>query len=294
MRHSPPVRTSAIDGVLLVDKPSGVTSHDVVAVARRALGTKRIGHTGTLDPFATGLLVLLVGRGTRLAQYVAGEPKVYDATIVFGAETTTDDFTGDTTRVGALPEPDDVDRAIQSLTGPLLQTPPDYSAKQVAGRRAYAAARAGTPLELEPVSVVVHSWRIRHRTASQLDVTIACGGGTYVRALARDLGRAASSAAHLTALRRVRSGPFDVADAVFMDDLDRDRAATLWPLRSAIPHLPTQRLGDEDLARVRHGNSVAIRVDAPLAAVVDADDNLVAIARSENGMLRPCLVMQDD
>ena len=294
MRPSPPVRTSATDGVLLVDKPSGVTSHDVVAVARRALGSRRVGHTGTLDPFATGLLVLLVGRGTRLAQYVAGEPKVYDATIAFGAETTTDDLTGEVTRVAALPNPDDVDRAIGSLTGSLRQTPPDYSAKQVAGRRAYAAARAGTPLALEPVAVFVHSWRIRRRTAAELDVTITCGGGTYVRALARDLGRAASSAAHLTALRRVRSGPFDVADAVSLEVLDRDRTATLRPLRLAIPHLPTQVLGDDDLRRVRHGNPVATRIDAPLAAVLDDDDNLVAIARTDDGMLRPCVVMQDD
>ena len=294
MRPSPPVRTSATDGVLLVDKPSGVTSHDVVAVTRRALGSRRVGHTGTLDPFATGLLVLLVGRGTRLAQYVAGEPKVYDATIAFGAETSTDDLTGEVTRVAPLPNPDDVDRAIASLTGPLRQTPPDYSAKQVAGRRAYAAARAGTPLALEPVAVFVHSWRIRRRTAAELDVTITCGGGTYVRALARDLGRVASSAAHLTALRRVRSGPFDVADAVSLEVLDRDRTATIRPLLLAIPHLATQVLGDDDLRRVRHGNAVAARIDAPLAAVLDDDDNLVAIARNDGGMLRPCVVMQDD
>jgi len=294
MRRSLPVRTSAIDGVLLVDKPSGVTSHDVVAVARRTLGTRRVGHTGTLDPFATGLLVLLVGRGTRLAQYIAGEPKVYDATIAFGAETTTDDHTGEITRVAALPEAEEVDRAIQSLTGSLLQTPPDYSAKQVAGRRAYAAARAGTPLALEPVPVVVHSWQICRRTEAELDVTITCGGGTYVRALARDLGRATSSAAHLTALRRVRSGPFDLANAVTIDDLDRDRATALRPLRLAIPHLPTQQLGEEDLRRVRHGNAIASRIEGPLAAMVDADDHLVAIGRSENGMLRPSLVLLDD
>ena len=294
MRRSLPVRTSATDGVLLVDKPSGVTSHDVVAVARRALGTRRVGHTGTLDPFATGLLVLLVGRGTRLAQYVAAEPKVYDATIAFGAETTTDDLTGEVTRMAALPNPDHVDRAIDALTGTLRQTPPDYSAKQVAGRRAYSAARAGTPLQLEPVTVVVSSWQIRRRTATELDVTITCGAGTYVRALARDLGRGASSAAHLTALRRVRSGPFHVADAVSLDDLDRGRTAALRPLRLAIPHLPTQVLADDDLRRVRHGNAVATRIDAPLAAVLDDEDNLVAIARSDDGMLRPCLVMQDD
>lgn len=294
MRRSPPVRTSATDGVLLVDKPSGVTSHDVVAVARRALGSRRVGHTGTLDPFATGLLVLLVGRGTRLAPYVDGEPKVYDATILFGAETTTDDLTGEVTREAALPDPRDVDRAIESLTGLLRQTPPDYSAKQVAGRRAYVAARAGTPLELEPVPVLVHSWHVRRRAAPELDVTITCGRGTYVRALARDLGRGAASAAHLTALRRVRSGPFDVADAISLDALDRDGTAALQPLRSAIPHLPTQLLGDDDLRRVRHGNAVATRIEGPLAAVVDADDNLVAIARNDDGMLRPCLVMQHD
>lgn len=294
MRHSLPLRTSAIDGVLLVDKPSGVTSHDVVAVARRALGTRRIGHTGTLDPFATGLLVLLVGRGTRLAQYVAGEPKVYDAAIAFGAETTTDDRTGEVTRVAALPDANEVDRAIQSLTGSILQTPPDYSAKQVGGRRAYSAARAGTPLALEPAAVIVHSWQIRRRTEAELDVTITCGGGTYIRALARDLGRAATSAAHLTALRRVRSGPFDVAEAVTIDDLGRDRVAALRPLRVAIPHVPTQRLADEELRRVRHGNDVASRIEGPLAALLDPDGRLVAIARSENGMLRPSVVLVDD
>jgi tRNA pseudouridine55 synthase len=288
------VRTTAIDGVLLVDKPRGVTSHDVVAVARRALGTRRVGHTGTLDPFATGLLVLLVGRGTRLAQYVAGEPKVYDATIVLGAETTTDDETGETTRVAPLPSSEDVDRAIASLTGSLLQTPPDYSAKQVGGRRAYAAARAGAPLALQPAPVVVHSWQIRRRSEAELEVTITCGGGTYVRALARDLGRVAGSAAHLSALRRVRSGPFAVADAVSIDALEGDAAAALAPLRLAIPHLPATVLSDENLRRIRHGNAVEASIDAPLGVVLDDAGNLVAIARHDDGMLRPCLVMHDD
>ena len=140
-----PVRTTATDGLLLVDKGPGVTSHDVVALARRSLRTRRIGHTGTLDPFATGLLVLLVGRATRLARYVDDEPKVYDATISFGAETSTDDPTGEVTRIAAPPSAKDVDEAIDSLTGSILQRPPDYSAKKVAGKRAYTAARAGTP-----------------------------------------------------------------------------------------------------------------------------------------------------
>jgi tRNA pseudouridine55 synthase len=144
------------------------------------------------------------------------------------------------------------------------------------------------------VPVVVHSWEIRGRTSTQLDVTITCGAGTYVRALARDLGRGASSAAHLTALRRVRSGPFDVADAVSLDDLDRERGNALRPLRLAIPHLPTQVLADDELRRLRHGNAVPGQVSAPLAAILDAADNLVALARNDDGMLRPCLVMQDD
>ncbi|PYP68147.1 MAG: tRNA pseudouridine(55) synthase TruB [Gemmatimonadetes bacterium] len=287
-----PVRTTATDGLLLVDKGPGVTSHDVVALARRSLRTRRVGHTGTLDPFATGLLVLLVGRATRLARYVDDEPKVYDATISFGAETSTDDPTGEVTRIAAPPSAKDVDEAIDSLTGSILQRPPDYSAKKVAGKRAYTAARAGTPLTLTPVSVVVHEWIVRRRTLTTMDVTIACGGGTYVRALARDLGRATGSAAHLTALRRTRCGVFDVAEGLSLADLDGENL-TLAPLRSAIPHFPTQSVAADDLRRVLHGNAVEARVDAPLVALVDADGDLVAVAQREGATLQPRAVIRD-
>ena len=287
------MRTTATDGVLLVDKPSGMTSHDVVAVVRRARQTRRVGHTGTLDPFATGLLVLLVGRATRLAQFVDDEPKVYDATISFGAETTTDDLTGDTSRVADPPNPSDIDRGIQALTGHIEQRPPDYSAKKLAGRRAYVAARAGAPLELRPVAVVIHQWLVRRRSPTALEVTITCGGGTYVRALARDLGRIAGSAAHLSALRRVRSGVFTVADALSLDALRAEPSPPLLPLRSAIPHLSTQRLGDLELRRVQHGNSVDAESDAPLVALVDADGDLVALAQRDGLVLRPRVVMRD-
>ena len=177
------------DGLLLVDKPAGMTSHDVVSVARRAVGPSRVGHAGTLDPFATGLLVLLVGRGTRLIPYLDAEPKVYDATIRFGAETDTDDSTGRVMRESALPAPAAVDAALATMVGDLEQRPPAYSAKQVEGVRAYAAARRGRPLDLAPVTVRVHAWTVRERRDAELDVTVICGGGTYVRALARDLGR---------------------------------------------------------------------------------------------------------
>lgn len=288
------MRTNAIDGVLLVDKPAGLTSHDVVAVARRVLRTRRIGHTGTLDPFATGLLVLLVGRGTRLTSYVQGEPKVYEATIAFGAETSTDDLTGQVIRVSALPLAADVDRAIEELSGTIMQRPPDYSAKQVAGRRAYSAARAGTPLELEPVAVVVHEWRMRYRQADSLDVTITCGGGTYIRALARDLGRLTGSAAHLTKLRRTRSGVFDVEKALLLTELQEIGEGGVIALRSAIPQLPDQRMTEEEQKRVRHGNPIDARVDGPLAALVDGSGALIAVARNEGGRLHPRLVMADD
>jgi tRNA pseudouridine55 synthase len=294
LQDAPRAKTTAIDGLLLVDKPRGVTSHDVVGVARRALRTRRVGHTGTLDPFATGLLVLLVGRATRLASYVDDEPKVYEATIAFGAETTTDDLTGEITRTAELPSVSDVDRAIVSLTGQIEQRPPDFSAKQIAGRRAYAAARAGEPLALAPVNVIVHDWRVRHRTPSTLDVTITCGGGTYIRALARDLGRGTNSAAHLTALRRIRAGGFDLAAAVTVATLEEVGAAALVPLRSAIAHLPVQLVDGDELRRAHHGNPIEARIDAPLVALVDLEGNLIGIARREATLFQPRVVMRDE
>jgi tRNA pseudouridine55 synthase len=279
--------------VLLVDKPAGMTSHDVVAIARRVLGTRRIGHTGTLDPFATGLLILLVGRATRLAQYVEDEPKVYDATIRFGCETTTDDLTGDSTRDAALPSLAAVDQAIQSLTGAISQRPPDYSAKKLHGQRAYVAARSGAPLALEPVPVVVHEWIVRQRAASTLDVTIRCGGGTYIRALARDLGRLAGSAAHLSALRRVQCGVFAIRDAVPAEDLAESRVPPLAPLLTAIPQLPTQLLWEGERRRVEHGNPILRRVDAPLVALIGGEGELIALALRHGDELRPRVVMHD-
>lgn len=220
---------SGVSGLLLVDKPAGITSHDVVDVARRAYGERSIGHLGTLDPFATGLLVLLLGRATRLASFIDNEPKVYNATICFGEETDTGDPSGDVIRTAALPSRQAILDALPLLTGDIRQVPPEFSAKKVAGAPAYRAARAGEPVVLAPAPVAVHEWRIASLTHNELAVSIACGGGTYIRALARDLGRACGSAAHLTSLRRIRSGEFDVADAATVDCL---RATPLPRLRS--------------------------------------------------------------
>jgi tRNA pseudouridine55 synthase len=206
-------------GLLLVDKPAGMTSHDVVQQVRRIYGERSIGHLGTLDPFATGLLVLLLGRATRLATFIDTEPKVYVATIKFGEETDTDDATGTVIRTAAPPRESDVRSAVQSLTGTISQVPPAYSAKSVGGTRAYDAARRGEPLELAAVNVTVHNWEMGKLTDDSLSAVITCRGGTYIRALARDLGRLASSAAHLQSLRRTHVGAFDVRDAFSLDRL---------------------------------------------------------------------------
>ena len=282
------------DGMLLVDKPAGVTSHDVVAIARRALGLRRIGHAGTLDPFATGLLILLTGRATRLLPYLDDEPKVYEATIRFGAETDTDDLTGTVTRTAPVPAEARVRAALPSFTGPLDQRPPDYSAKQVGGERAYDAARRGAPLALATSRVTVHAWEVRAWRSGELDALITCSGGTYIRSLARDLGRAVDSAAHLAALRRVRAGAFRVEQAASIDALQR-REAPPRPAREAVASLPAAALDDTALARICHGMSVeaALPDDAPRAALTDAAGALVAIAEREGTHWHPKVVLRD-
>jgi tRNA pseudouridine55 synthase len=210
---------AAPQGLLLVDKPAGMTSHDVVQQVRRVYGERSIGHLGTLDPFATGLLVLLLGRATRLATFIDTEPKVYVATIKFGEETDTDDATGTVIRTAALPREIDISPAVNALTGTISQVPPAYSAKSVDGTRAYDAARRGRPLDLAAVDVTVHRWELGELSDDSLSAVITCSGGTYIRALARDLGRLISSAAHLRSLRRTRVGPFDVRDASTLANL---------------------------------------------------------------------------
>ena len=285
--------TPAIDGVLLVDKPDGVSSHDVVLAARRATGEKRIGHAGTLDPFATGLLVLLLGRATRLLPYMDGEPKVYRATIRFGAETDTEDLLGAVVRTAPLPDEATVRAALPRLTGAIEQMPPMYSAKRVEGRRAYEAARAGETVELRPVTIQVHAWEVLAWRGEEMDVRVTCGGGTYVRSLARDLGRLVGSAAHLTKLRRERSGPFDVAGANTIEDLREHRVRVLPP-RQAVASLPVERLEDWAVRRVVRGIDIDAHVEGRFAALVtEPSDALVAIAERRGDRWQPRVVMRE-
>jgi tRNA pseudouridine55 synthase len=288
---------STPDGLLLVDKPAGVSSHDVVLAVRSSLGERRVGHAGTLDPFATGLLVILVGRATRLLPYLPGDPKVYDATIAFGTETDTEDPLGLVTRSAPCPARGAVIAALPELTGLISHVPPAYSAKRVAGRRAYAMARKGDTVTLQAVSVRVDAWEPLAWSGDESAVTecrvrITCGAGTYVRALARDLGRAAATAAHLVALRRVRSGPFDVGDAFSLGQL-RDGSAVPHPALAALPHLPQQALSPGDVEAVVRGMEVSATVDGVHAALTNAENGvLVALAERREDRWQPRVVMR--
>ena len=285
-----------VSGFLYVDKPAGVTSHDVVAMVRRAARSRRVGHAGTLDPFATGLLVIAVGNCTRLLPYIEGEPKVYDADIAFGAETETDDSTGDVTLERPVTELSraSLSAAFDLLTGPISQIPPLFSAKHVNGQRAYKLARRGVKVELEPVRVHVHGWELKTIEAGTISVRITCGGGTYVRALARDLGRAVGSAAHCAQLRRVASGPARVDLAIAANQLLSGAIADgSIPLRDPVSMLDgcvTESLDARGLADISHGRSVAATSPGERAALMH-NDSLIAIAiRSEDDRWKPRVV----
>ena len=298
-----------LDGILVVAKPTGPTSHDVVALVRRLSGSKRVGHGGTLDPFAAGVLPVFLGRATRVVEFHLGDRKAYRATVCFGATSTTDDLEGELTPVeGAAPTREAVEAALPSLTGRISQVPPAFSAIKVAGRRAYAMARAGQQVELRPRDVEIHRLEIVEWDASDPErpvaiVEVECSAGTYVRALARDLGAAVGSGAYLGALTRTASGPFRLEDAVPLDDVraaageGSDRlAALLLPVDAGLDALPSVTLADEELPAFARGQH--IRPSGGLPAVGDApirvlapDGTLAGIARAADGRLAPDKVL---
>jgi tRNA pseudouridine55 synthase len=282
-------------GVLPVDKPEGPTSHDVVAAARRALGTRRIGHTGTLDPFASGLLILCIGSATRLAEYLTPLPKTYRAVMRLGETTDTDDFTGDVIRRSdgwsAVDEARILD-ALRTQTGVLQQLPPLFSAKKVGGVRAYAAARRGEAVERKASTVTVHRMELLRIDLPELEFEVECSSGTYIRAIARDVGEALAVGAHLRALRRTASGSVRVEDAVPLDrlaDAERVRAALLSPA-DAVQHLAGFRLSEEQVAAVGQGRSVtapAGHADGEPVAMLDVAGTLVAVGEVRGAVIQP-------
>lgn len=286
---------SELNGVLPIDKPEGPTSHDAVATARRALGLRRIGHTGTLDPFASGLLLLCLGPSTRLAEYLTALTKEYSATLRLGVTTDTDDRTGEPVRTSEGWKDlsrDDVERALHAQVGEILQQPPTYSAKKVEGERMYAAARRGVVLERQPVPVTIHAIRLVRYEPPEVDIEVECGSGTYIRAIARDVGDALDVGAHLTRLRRTRIDRHRVVDAVPLDRLG-DEAAVAGALLSpaeALAHLPSVQVDDDDVRLLTNGRAVASTGDLPAGIplrLLSSSGELVAVAERDGELIRP-------
>lgn len=252
-----------MDGVLIIDKPAGITSHDVVARVRRALATKRVGHTGTLDPFATGVMVVLVGKATRLAQFLDKDEKEYEALVQFGFETDTGDNTGMPTGDGRLGDEEIIERlrsinlesTLSAFRGNILQTPPMYSAKKVEGKKLYELARKGVEIERKPVEITIGKLEIiKTETNSEtaVHIRVACSAGTYIRTLAQDLGCATGLGAHLTELRRIRSGRFSIDEAIALDTVDGN---SLHPVSEAVEHLPEFVLREDRVSKTLNGMS---------------------------------------
>ena len=290
-------------GILLVDKPAGLTSHDVVARTRRAFGTRKVGHAGTLDPMATGLLVIGIEGATRLLTYVVGADKTYEATIRLGQTTGTDDADGEIVEV-ADPQSWDtvtdeaIDAGVAALTGEISQVPSAVSAIKVDGRRAYDRVRAGEDVVLAAREVTVSRFEVRARRPGEgvldLDVIVDCSSGTYIRALARDLGAALGVGGHLTALRRTRVGPFAVADAVVLDDIAA--ATTLSPGDAAARILQPLTVSSEEARDLRHGKRLtdqAVRLDGSLAAAIEQDGTLVGIVERRGADLKSAMNMPE-
>jgi tRNA pseudouridine55 synthase len=304
-------RSGGLDGVLVVAKPSGPTSHDVVALVRRLSQTRRVGHGGTLDPFAAGVLPVFLGRATRLVEYHLGAMKRYRATICFGESSTTDDIDGTRTPVDGPPVTREaVEAGMRALTGPIRQVPPDYSAVQIEGRRAYQMARAGQPVELAPRDVVIHEFTLLEwddtDPARPVAVTeVACSAGTYIRALARDLGTSLGSGAYLGALVRTASGGFTLDDAVGFEAL-RDGAAggqegfasLLRPVDAGLEDLPHAAITWDEIRRLGEGLPTGPKTplevsDADVVLAVGPDGRVAAVCRAAGGLLHPQKVLVD-
>ena len=293
-----------MDGVLVVDKPQGLTSHDVVAVARRCLKEKRIGHTGTLDPLATGVLPLACGKATRLVRFLIASDKQYDATILFGVTTDSYDVTGrELTRTGRQPTRQQVERAVAALTGEYEQVPPAVSAKKVGGRRAYEFARHDEPIQLAPVRVRASDVTITAFSGDRASVSLTCSAGFYVRSFAQTLGELVGTGAALEALRRTRSGEFSLEAAVTLDALQDEDADTgrdwLLPMNRLLTTMPAAHLTDEGRLRVTVGRSLEGShttsgvPEGPWVRLLDREGDLVAIAQPGDvtGSLHPAVVL---
>lgn len=301
-----------MDGLLIIDKPVGLTSHDVVTRVRRILKTKRVGHTGTLDPFATGVMVILVGQATRLAQFLDKDEKEYEAVVRFGFETDTGDVTGKPSAEYGIRDEELADLLVKTnwdeilpqFRGKIDQVPPMYSAKKVEGKKLYELARKGQVIERKAAAVTVHELEIFsgeeiHTPHSTLRIRVVCSAGTYIRTLAEDIGRLVGVGAHLAELRRTRAGRFDISEAVTLSDLQEaaDPAAALIPMSEAVIHLPAVVLDEDRIPKTRNGLSSrfpdARLADGDSVRMITAGGDLIAIGvyRPDEKTVQPKVVL---
>ena len=315
---------SLMDGVVVIDKPQGITSHDVVARSRHILHERRIGHTGTLDPFATGVLVLLLGRATRLAQFLSGVDKEYEAIIRLGYATDTGDRTGtpippvaeskNRTRLEDWTE-QEIEAALQTLRGDIEQVPPMYSAKKVEGKKLYELARRGESIERRPIRVSILEFepirpdgqliKDNHDGTFDFHARVSCSSGTYVRTLAEDFGRHLYVGAHLAELRRTRVGDLQISQAITLDQLkvhknEESLGTVVLPPGAALSRLPFVHLSGEDVRRANHGREVSVAeaewADGQNVKMCDTDEHLVAVGQYDASAktLHPRVVLAGD
>lgn len=279
-------------GVVLIDKPLGITSHDVIARLRRKFQTRRIGHAGTLDPLATGLLVVAVGPATRFLQYLPLEPKEYVGTIRFGVETTTQDAEGEV--VAEKPVPSDlmseISGVLAEFKGSIQQLPPLYSAVKKEGKPLYVYARRGEEVERERRTVFISEAELLAQTGNEVDVHVVCSGGTYMRTWAHDLGQRLGCGAHLSALRRTRVGKFAIEDAVTLEEVE---PGDLRPLVEALPPVPLVEITHRQAEAIRHGQAIGFpRPPAGLVCgLVGPEGDVIGMARIQGQELQPeCVI----
>jgi tRNA pseudouridine55 synthase len=298
--------TRQTSGVLIIDKPAGMTSHDVVARVRRLVGIRQVGHFGTLDPFATGVLPISVGKATRFAQFYLRSRKAYEGNIRFGFSTDTYDATGKPTSEPApvVLEPARLEKVFSEFTGRLMQVPPPFSAKRVGGVRAYKLARQEKPVTLAAVEVEIYALQLLGSEGDRVHFAVECSGGTYVRSLAHDIGQKVGCGAHLGGLRRTAVAEFALSRAITLERLQEvvgegKLEACLAPLEALLPDCPELVVRGREEVSVRHGHKFefaqALRPGSPVATllkILNPDRRLIAVARHLSGRVyHPYLVL---
>lgn len=293
-----------MDGIIVLDKPQGISSHDAVQKLRRIAGIKRVGHLGTLDPIATGVLPLVIGKATRLSRFFLGHDRSYDADIRFGFSTTTYDACGEPTseRKEVTLDSEQLEEVITQFQGKLSQMPPPVSAKKIGGVPAYKLARKNKPVDLDPVEVEVYEFTLREVEGSLARVTVRCSAGTYMRSLAHDIGQRLEVGAHVEALRRTAMGEFTLEMARTVEQLEALReqdqlAEALLPATQVLPEIPLERVDAATAAQIAHGRDFRIspygnRKGAKHVKAVDPHGRLVAIGEARLPLLyHPIVVL---